>query len=351
VLLALTVAVVAAAQFARDRQRANRVVAQWAMPVGLVVVAATSMLLLAIVPTASGPPWAMGRTGIVDVFGGGCSLADRLDVSDPATRQEVLVVTTSVSELPTDDARSIHPPLPELADVPVFATDVKGASVTGTLTTPWFAVAPADDARDLVVAVKGGTKDDGNELVAEWGPRDGGDAPMARTPVHIDRTTPRLRGASWMGWRLVRLSRLADVTDEADLVRFVAHDRDTAFGGVAFSAPFTVSHARLSTFLHGGTVLVSPPQLPVFTCVSPPALDDGLAEMPDLAIGFEYNASVREIGEIGSNAGPWYLAGDAYHVERVWAWLTDTEAVMLLRSNDEAIRGHEIAATIRHIRD
>jgi arabinosyltransferase B/arabinosyltransferase C len=348
VLLALAVAVVAAAHFARDRQRANRLAGQWAIPAGLVVVAATSALLLAVVPSAIGPRWAMGRTGIPDLFGGGCSLADRIDVSDPATRQMVRSVAASVSELPTDDARSIHPPLPELADVPVFATDRNGAGVTGTLTTPWFAVATADDARDIVVAVKAGVEDDGNELVAEWGRGDAGNV-LARTPVHIDRTPPRLRGVLWMGWRLVRLSRLAAVPDEADLVRLVAHDRDTALGGVAFSAPFIVSHARLSTYLDAGTVLVSPPQLPVFTCVSPPALDDGLAAMPDFAIGFEYNASVREIGEIGSNAGPWYLAADAYYVERVWAWLTDTEAVMLLRRNDDAPLGREIAATIRHL--
>jgi hypothetical protein len=151
-----------------------------------------------------------------------------------------------------------------------------------------------------------------------------------------------------MGWRIVRLNRLARIPAQADLVRLVAHDRDRGPGGhLAVSAPITVPHSRLTTYLDDRTVLVSPPQLPVFACVSPPALDDGLAAMPDVAIGFEYDTSVREIGEIGSGSGPWYLAADAYRVDRQWAWLTDTDAFMVLRRDDDASVGREISATIR----
>jgi hypothetical protein len=350
-LLAAALGALAVAHFARDRERMNETVARWAIPVGLVVVAATSAILLAVVPAVDGPQWSIARRGIPDALGRGCSLADRIDVSDPLALRTLRPEGSSDSQLAATDARIIHPPLPEVDDVPVYSTDLDGVAATGTLRTPWFELETLDHDHDVVLAVKGRTNHDGNELVAEWAQRGLERAPIGRTLVRIDREPERVNGASWMGWRVIRLSRLAPVPAAADLVRLVAHDRGTGPGGyVAFSAPFIVPHARLSTYLDEQTVLVSPPQLPVLACASPPQLDDGLAAMPDVAIGFLYNESVDEIGEIGSWTGPWYLAADAYRVRRVWAWLTDTDAVMVLQLDDDASLGREIAATIRHIR-
>jgi hypothetical protein len=59
---------------------------------------------------------------------------------------------------------------------------------------------------------------------------------------------------------------------------------------------------------------------------------------------------VSEIAEIGSASGPWYLAADVYPVRRDWAWLTDTDAVMLMRLDAKASIGREIPATVRSIR-
>jgi len=80
-------------------------------------------------------------------------------------------------------------------------------------------------------------------------------------------------------------------------------------------------------------------------------LDDGLAAMPDVTIGFLYNRSVSEIAEIGSLTGPWYLADDAYRVRRVWAWLADTDAVMIMLHDDAPNVDREIAPAIRHLRN
>ena len=350
-LLTIALGALAVAHFARRRQRATETASQWAIPVGLIVVAATSVMLLGIGPSVNGRSWSFARRGVPDALGRGCSLADHIDVSDPLALQTLRPASPSQSELVATDARAVHPPLPELADVSVYSTDLHGVAATGTLRTPWFELAPSGTDRDLIVAVKGRTNHDGNELAAEWAQRAPEEAPIARTVVQIDRQPERLNGPMWMGWRIIRLNRLAPVPAAADLVRLVARDSGTGPGGyLAFSAPIIVPHTRLSTDLDRRTVLVSPPQLPVFTCASPPQLDDGLATMPDVAIGFTYSASVSEIAEIGSASGPWYLAADAYPVRRDWAWLTDTNAVMLIRLDDKASIGREIPATIRSIR-
>ena len=350
-MVVVAVGVLVFARFAHDRERARAAIAQWVIPVGLLVAATTSVILLVVAPIIDGPPWSIARRGVPDALGDGCSVGDHIDVSDPRQLQTLTPIGSPSGDLDLSDGRPVHPPLQELADVPVYATDIAGWGATGTLWTPWFQVPATADDRDVVLALAGRTNHDGNEFTAEWARHDNVEQPLGRTQIRIDRASGQRNGDYWMDWRIVRLSRIAPAPAGADLVRFVARDQGQGVDDyIAFSAPFTVPHARLSTYIDHRTVLVSPPQLPVLACTTAPYLDDGLAAMPDVTIGFLYDRSVSEIAEIGNLSGPWHLADDAYRVRRVWAWLSDTDAVMVMLHDDMPDTGRVVAPTIRHIR-
>ena len=68
--------------------------AAWAVPGGLGAVAVLTAVTFALVPSVRGPHWAMGRTNAIDVLGGDCGFADRVDVSDP-TEASVLAETST----------------------------------------------------------------------------------------------------------------------------------------------------------------------------------------------------------------------------------------------------------------
>ena len=83
-------------------------------------------------------------------------------------------------------------------------------------------------------------------------------------------------------------------------MRLVAQDRGQDEAGyVAFRA-VAVESTPLADHIADRAVLVSPPQLPLLHCVDLPRLDDGIAAMPDLAVGFQYDRNMIELDEIGS---------------------------------------------------
>jgi hypothetical protein len=340
VIIPLAVALAVAAP------RAARV----AVPFALALVAVASVTALAIAPIVDGPPWAIIRRGVPDLFGNGCTLADHLLVTDPRSATPLPTTTTAepVTELAADKAQGAHPPLPELAHVAVYATDGVGFATTGTLTSPWFTLPDAASGRDVVVAATGRTEG-GNELTVEWGLAGEPNAAFRWLRLELDRAPPP-PASRWMGWRLARLPA-ASWPANARTVRLVAHDRGQSEGDyVAFSAPVAVESTPLADHIAGRTVLVSPPQLPLLHCVDLPRLDDGIAAAPDLAVGFQYNRNTIELDEIGSASGPWYLADDAYGTRRLWAWVTDSDAVMLVQRDDTLVTDQLIGVSIEPAR-
>jgi hypothetical protein len=180
----------------------------------------------------------------------------------------------------------------------------------------------------------------------EWlGPGDGGRDVLGRSPVIVKRNPGLVYGQQ--PWRLVRLSPPAGATE----MRLRGRDDATDPGGhLAFSAPLTLAAPLpLASHLDGRTALISPPELPLLHCAPPAAIRGGIAEMPDVVIGFQYDTAGREISELGSETGPWYLAEDAYPTRRLWAWLTDRDAVEITIPDDEALIGRPLPADIRYV--
>ena len=73
----------------------------------LALVAIASVAALAVAPIVDGPPWAIIRRGVPDLFGGGCTIADDLLVTDPRSATPLPATTTAApaSELAAGDAR------------------------------------------------------------------------------------------------------------------------------------------------------------------------------------------------------------------------------------------------------
>lgn len=248
----------------------------------LAVVVATSLVVDAARPVLDGPAWALGRAGLADAVRGGCPFADDVEVSD-------LDAAATLAPQPDDGTRyPVLPPGAAPADLVVVVRGADGAA-GGTLRTAWV------DTAGRTVTGTERTIGVPSFRGSVYGP-----APASR-PVRVARGVERVRpGAAFV------------VVVEGDAL---------AVERVAV-AP-TVS---LSSLLAGRRALVSPPELPLLRCAPPPRLHAGIAEVPDVVIGFERRDAVDEIPELDSPTGPWAYADDAVATSRRVGWLTDADA-------------------------
>jgi hypothetical protein len=123
-------------------------------------------------------------------------------------------------------------------------------------------------------------------------------------------------------WQLVRVQRARPgAPSGATAVRAVV-DR----GQVAVIGPVAMASRSLRAVLAGTRALVSPPQLPLLRCTAPARVAAGVAEPPDVVIGFELRDRVVEIPELSSDTSPWFLAPDAQPMRTLVGWWTDDHA-------------------------
>jgi hypothetical protein len=185
---------------------------------------------------------------------------------------------------------------------------------------------------DIVVAVHAPSGTRGATLHVAWIRGDGdARATMAARSIAVAPFTPSVYGPA-PTTRLVRVARAPSRPPGAHSLSLTVMP-GAAGDAVTLDDPVVVAPRSLTSVLEGRSVLVSPPELPILRCTTPPLLHLGVAAMPDAVIGFERREGVDEIGELGSPTGPWFLAGDAYATSASWGWLSDTDAfaVTLLR--------------------
>jgi hypothetical protein len=321
--------------------------AAWSLPVALGVVAAFTILTHAVAPAVDGPRWAMPRRGVADVFGGGCTFSEGVDVSDPLRAIVLPTRGGDPSELPLTDAAAVHHPPPDLPALVIHSTDVNGFAATGTLTTEWYDISGLAPTDDIVVAATGRVGRRGVTLEVEWAVDDVGAHRVVGTTALVD-PLERQRFYWEPQWRYFRLDQAGARAAAARHVRLVARDESAdELGFVAVSEPMAMPRTKLASYLAGREILVSPPQLPLFACTTAPDIRGGVAEMPDMVIGFEYHRFVEETLELGSGSGPWHLAEDAYPTRRLWAWLTDRDMVRLAVRDEQASLGQVLGVSIR----
>ena len=224
-------------------------------------------------------------------------------------------------------ASESYTPLAELATVPTYR-----ARPDGSLATPWFTV-PQGAPVELAAVIRGGPAD----VHVDWARAAG-----ERDPLVADVVSSSTLASTPRDWRIVRLTDRRPAS--AAQFRLVGEGAADLTISVIAGQP-----NRLASYLQPPT-LVSPPQLPLFTCTTPPAIVGGIAEAPRLAIGFENGGGdgkpiVRDIGEIGSATGPWFLAGNVFETRTIWAWFTDDDAARLVQTIDASL-GQLIAPTI-----
>lgn len=317
-----------------------------AVPIGLAVVVAVTAVTFAAVPLVRGPWWAFSRTAWHDALQGGCTFGDRIEVSDPRDGAPLIPGDADPSALSTADASQLHRLPPEIGSAHVFGTDIAGDEAIGELITPWYDVRAVDADDDIAVAVGGRMGYERTRLEVEWATSgDGGREVMARGDVVVKRNPGLVYGQQ--PWRMVRMRP----PDGAKELRLIGYDDASEPGGnLAFSAPIALAPSRsLSSYLSGNTTLISPPELPLLRCSEPASIRGGIAQMPDVVVGFQYDTAGREISELGSETGPWYLAEDAHPTRRLWAWLTDRDAVSVTMPDDEALIGRLLPADIRYV--
>lgn len=277
--------------------RSRRALTRWSFAGVLVPVATCSLLLFAVLPAIDGPSWSAGRALLDDLVRGSCPITDTIEVTDLAA------------------GRPLAP---------------RGSS-TGRFAT--------EGADDLVVALRfrgdegRGADAVGVSLRVTW-QQDQGDALGTWTPFSI--ALPPVGASVYGPAPSVRWIRLANDTGRPAAANTVRLDV-TSDGDVwSVESVTAVSASSLRAVLAGRTALVSPPELPLLRCTTPPVVHDGIADAPDVVIGFERHEGIIEIPEVGSPTGPWYLAGDAYDQELRLAWtgVADPFAVTILRAVD-----------------
>jgi hypothetical protein len=292
---------------------ARRRAAPWSVPTLRLFVLGASATAGVVVPLATGPAWATPRALAGDLIRGGCPYLDTVDVSDPRT-------AVPLEAVPTDDGPDEAPvALPEGFERAHVVSSWGASSTAGRRASPWFDAGPATDEADLVIAVAGTTGPD-LTLTVEWAAAGTGD--VVRSDA-VEVVPTLLNYSAPPPWRLVRI-RTAGVETEtaARRVRLVVHD-GAADADLAVAGPVAIVPRSLASLLEDRTALVSPPELPLMRCPQEPRVVGGVAEMPDIVIGFEYRGGVDEIRELDSDTSPWRHAGDAYDLRTLHAWLTD----------------------------
>ena len=314
------------------RARGREAAASWVLPIGLVTIAAVAFATRAVAPMIDSPVWSAANRGLDGLRHGGCQFAELIDVSDTraARRLPIAPVTSDPGAgRAASDMRTLLPAPSELGPVAVYTT--KFDSGATSLSSPWYAVRPLDDGEDIVISVEGIVNHFGNALSLEWGQRRGAQVTaLDRVPLALDRDARGVGAWEFDLWRKVRLSRLAPPPGGADLVRFVLRDASDERGHhVSVTAPFVLAHDTLASVMAGKPVLVAPPQQPLLTCARHVQVHHGVAEMPDVAVGFVFLRAPFDDNSLGGPFSPWYLYAEGYPTVRLWAWLNDRDAAPL----------------------
>ena len=274
-------------------------------------------------PLVTGPVWTMARRGPDDLLTGPCSLADRLDVTDP---QDITPLAT-IGPAPPPSISRVEAP-GEMRAVNTFSTE-PGAS-PGGFTTPWYRL-PGD--RRFVIAVAGVVNHGGNSVTVEWGNVSGESIESTATEVlRADRTPAGVTILWWLPWRVMRITSPPDV----GAVRLVAIDTNNNAGGhINLTAPVSAFFTPLRSHLRSSqAALVSPTLQPHLPCADHAAIRRGIAEPPDLILGAYYNIQVSEGNYVGNETSPYYQAENSLPLRRIWLWLTDNEVVQILVRDD-----------------
>lgn len=326
--LALPAAGLIAAMILLRRER-------WAVPAISASIVVLTILLQIVDPLLTGPRWTMARRGLDDLVSGNCSLADQLDVTDPLATKPLEIIGSTRDK----QSQPVAPPA-EMPTVDTFSTEPAGSPTD--FTTPWYSLV---DAEQFVVAIAGRVNHFGNRLEAEWGARQGEQVnPTHTTPIEADRTVGGVSILSWLPWRELRVTP----PDGATAVRFKATDINTDPGGfVSITAPTTAESKSLRAYLAGRQIVTNPVMQPHLLCADHAAIRGGIAQPPDMVIGVYYNVQVSEANYVGNETSPYYLAENSLPLRRVWAWLTDGEAVQLLVRDDTYRPWLEVPAEVR----
>ena len=265
-------------------------VRRWSFMAMISLTLAATFALYVVAPVLTGPRWAMPRAGIADLVRGGCPITRSIDVSDEREGQS----------LTRDDG---SPP-----------------------TLGWYSldgVSGADGA-DVVATVRASAEARGISVRVEWAARDRDSTlTLSETSMAVAPFTSSVYGPAPLS-RLIRVGPHSSRLPDANAVRLTATTSDGS--PVAVSDVMAIAPRSLAFVLAGRSALVSPPELPLLRCTTPPLIRAGIAAMPDVTIGFERGHGIHEIPELGSASGPWFLAEDAYPTTRLRAWLTDTDA-------------------------
>lgn len=305
-LVLATVAVVFVARLkARGRRRLTLAVSVPVLVVSLLLVM-TAWTLGDVTRAAArtSDAWSPPIDAWTDPAATRCGLAGQIDVLDP-DRPRPLAPAGTTATLPPLDASdapapgfrtepfvpgAFYPASPPPRELPVglpvwgsFLVPEPGANAdarTGTFTTDWFLLPPADDA-GLAVAVAGRTTGE-VALRVEYGR----EAPGGFRPsggARIGTEDPES-----VEWRTVALLDEAAPPTGADAVRLVATDTSTTTGGwLAFSAPTARTWVPLPQFLPPDAAVGIAWQIRTFfPCLRQPRKQDGITEPAAAAIAF-----------------------------------------------------------------
>jgi hypothetical protein len=305
-------AVVGLALQARPRTRAA--VGSWALASVLVVVLAAAGSTSVVRPAVDGPAWSVPHALLDDLLGGGCPITDAVDVGDPR-RAVPLLPGLGAPPTPSGAVPAGAPEGFAAAAVTTSAAST-GPSAGPVAVSGWLGLT-ASPGSDLVVAVRGSPA---AGVRVEWAGADGGT--VATRPVALAPWTYSPYGPA-PEWQLVRVQRGRSAPPAgAVLVRAVIdHGEVTVLGPVAMPS------RSLRSVLQGARALVSPPELPLLRCTEPVRVARGVAEVPDVVIGFEVRERVVEIPELQSESSPWFLSTDVQPMRSLVGWFTDERAV------------------------
>jgi arabinosyltransferase B/arabinosyltransferase C len=299
--------------------RARVAVASWGLASVLTVVLGAAGLTSVVRPALDGPAWSTPHALLDDLLGGGCPITDAVDVGDPRRAVPLSPAAGGGASAPAPRA-PLSPPPPE-GFAAAVATTGPASGPTGSdgsqvAASAWLGL-PASPGYDLVVAVRG---DAAAGVRVEWAGADG--RTVAVRSVAVAPPTPSPYGPA-PEWQLVRVQRARSAPPSGAVAVRAAIVR----GDATVLGPVAMPSRSLRSVLQGARVLVSPPELPLLRCTRPARIVRGVAEVPDVVVGFEVRERVVEIPELQSESSPWYLATDVQPMRSLVGWFTDDRAV------------------------
>jgi hypothetical protein len=295
------------------RPRARPTVGSWAVASVLFVVLGAAGVTSVARPAVEGPEWSTPRALLDDLLGGGCPITDAVDVGDPQ-RAAPLVPVAGAPAPGTTGAGAVPADAPEGFRA---AAVTANAGAAGAGSAPVWLDLTATPGADLVLAVRGGP---GDGVRVEWAAA-GGRIVATRSVNPAPRTFSPYGPAP--EWQLVRVQRGQTGAPAGAVAVRVAIDE----GDATVLGPVAMPSLSLRSVLEGARVLVSPPELPLLRCTEPARVAHGVAEVPDVVIGFEVRERVVEIPELQSESSPWFLTTDVQPMRALVGWLDDDHAV------------------------